>query len=93
MDNNTITEKINVADKKELTKDAINKAKEVLSDAKNQKNYNTGTIFENVFASMWKKMPTEQLESHRKLLNKIIAERKITSRIISAKTEIIKKDK
>lgn len=86
MEKDEIMNTINKSDKKALIKDSISKAKEILSESKNQKQYNTGTMFEHIFASMWDKMPTQQLESHRKLLNKKIAERKIKSRIL-AKTK------
>jgi hypothetical protein len=68
-------------EKKVLINDSVNKAKEVLSDAANQKDRHTGTIFERVFASMWLKMPLTELECHRALLNKIIAEKKTMRRI------------
>jgi hypothetical protein len=85
------------SEKNALIKDSVLKAKEILSDAKNQKNYQSNTLFESAFASLFNKMPLEQLEGYRTLMNKIIAERKITSRIISATAEMkkdkIKKDK
>jgi hypothetical protein len=56
-------------------------AKEIIEDSKNQKNYHTGSMFENVFASMFNKMPIDHLEKYRALINKIIAEKKKGLRI------------
>jgi len=67
-----------------LIDDATNKAKEIINDSKTVKAYRTGTMFENLFASMWLKMPLIELEMHRALLNKIIKEKIIKDKIIKS---------
>jgi hypothetical protein len=71
--------------KKKLMLSSTQLAKDIINDAKTQKDYGTQTMFEKLFASIYKKMPLNELESHRKLINKIIEERKVTQRIIESK--------
>ena len=57
-------------------------ANDIVKDSYNQPNYNTNTMFEKLFASFWDKMPIEQLEAQKKLLNIKINEKRKKQRII-----------
>ena len=57
---------------------------EVLANAQKQKDYKTNALFENLFSSVFHSMPLDHLEKYRALMNKIIAERKKTNRIITS---------
>lgn len=69
-------------------KDSKEAANKVIKGSYNQPDYNTGTMFEKLFASFWDQMPIEQLEAQRMLLNKKIAEKKVKQRIIEAQKQL-----